>query len=200
MQLARNAALLLLQRDMRGQPELLQLLFGAPQRLFRPDTCGDIAQDHRKQVLAILGVVGNRSLDGKFFAVGAQCHQHRSAAHAARCHAGLTEALDMRAVTLAKPLRDELVQRQPDYCLTRPAKSLLRCCVEQDNPLIAVHRNDRVHGGFNDIADAGLDASQRAISTLPLSYLAIEQDHGEYSCQRPRNTRGDEHLGPVPAE
>jgi hypothetical protein len=71
MQLAGDAALLLLPRLVRGRGEELQFLFGFPQRLLGPNALGHVAKDHGVELVAVLAQLRDRSVDRKFLAVAA---------------------------------------------------------------------------------------------------------------------------------
>jgi hypothetical protein len=134
----------------------------------RFDTLADVAQDDREQRAALLAVLRDRGFDREFLAVGAQAGQHGSAARPLRGRARATEALDMLAVLIAEPFREELVDGLPDDRVARPAEDLLGRGIEQDDPLGRVDRDDRIHRGFYDVGDARGDVLQRAGRRLPL--------------------------------
>ena len=145
-----------------------QARLAARELRLRVDALGNIAQDHREEFLPFLAVLRNRSLDRKFSAVGAQSLQHHLTAHAPRRRARAAEALDMRAMSFAKTLGKQLVQWLPKDRVARPAECAFGGGIEHDDMLALGDRDDRVHRGFDDVADARAQALERAIRSLAL--------------------------------
>ena len=53
-------------------------------------------------------------------------------------------------MTGAKPFRDELLERVPDRLGRGTAEHLLGGAIEEQNSLVAVHRDNGIHGGIHD--------------------------------------------------
>jgi hypothetical protein len=181
----------------RRVEDAAQARLAAHQHILGARPLGDVAQDDREEFPVVLDMLRDRGFDRKFFTVGAQRHEHRQAAHAARRHACLAEALDVGAMTLAKPLRDELVQRLPEDGAAGPAESLLSRGVEHDHALSVVHGDDWVHRGFDDVADLGLESAYRPTRDLLLPGLEIEERYREQPSRRSDQARGEEELRPM---
>ena len=148
VQLARDAGLFLLAHAAGLGGEGGQVLAGT-------QPLGDVAQDDRVQ-LALGGLqLRDRRLHRELLAALAQPHDHGAVAHAARGHAGLAEALHRLRVAGAKARRHQQAQRAAADFVDAPAEDPFGGAVVQDDVLLRVHGQDRVHGRVEQARQAG---------------------------------------------
>ena len=69
----------------RRRPELAQLFFGQPQRLFDANALGDIAQDYRIELAAGLIELRDRCIDRELLAVAPKSRRSAARVRYARC-------------------------------------------------------------------------------------------------------------------
>ena len=127
--------------------ERAKMLLAAAQFRFGAPAGGDIAQNGRVNFFAAGLRLGDGHFDRELLAVGAQGRQRAQGAHRARCLAGLPKIPDMLAVSRAVFLGDEPVQLLAQRLLRAALKHPLGGRVEQDDALVFIHRDDRVHRG-----------------------------------------------------
>jgi hypothetical protein len=134
--------------------DLLEQRFFFSQRgmylFFGKHALGDIAQDYRVHVLALHVHFGNRGLSRKLGAVFAAAEDLAALPHAPGRYCGSFKIPDMLAVNPDEPRRQEDVERLSHHLFRGVAEDFLRALVEQDDVLLAVHRNDGVVSQIQD--------------------------------------------------
>ncbi len=115
-----------------GQFQHARLLAQSP---VTPFPFGHIAYDSGIEFAAAAYRLGNRRLNGKFLAVGAQSFQCAQGPHGAAGNSGFAEGLDMFSMGTAKAFRNETVQRTPQRVRGRALEHLLCCRIEHDHLL-----------------------------------------------------------------
>jgi len=88
--------------------------------------------------------------DGKFLSIRTKAHHCPQMTHLPAGDTRLPEPTHMVAMAFAIPCGQESIKRLPNGPLSGAAKHLLRRMVEQDDPLILIYRDNRIHCGFND--------------------------------------------------
>ena len=106
------------------------------------------------------------SFDREFLAVSPETHQRAGRVHRSAGNTCVSEPADVLPMGFAEPERDEFIQRLTEGLFRRAAKNLLCRPVKDDNPLVVIHRNDRVHRGTDDAEQPVLALSKGILGSL----------------------------------
>src|SRR6185437_1623823 len=111
---------------------------------------GEVSKNDGIVFLPLHSDMRNGGFDRKLFSVGAESHDGSQFAHLSAGHAALPERLNMMTMGRTEPCGQESIERLSDCFFSGTAEHLLCCSVEQHDSLILIHRDDRIHRGFDD--------------------------------------------------
>src|SRR5262245_16560871 len=100
--------------------------------------------------------MGNGGFDGKLFAVRSDACYCAELPHPSARHTRLPKSLHVATVRLMETIRNELVQQLTNGVLRGALKHALRRIIEDNNLLLMIHTNDRIHRGFDDAFESEL--------------------------------------------
>jgi hypothetical protein len=134
--------------------EILQGFFALPQFPFRPFPFGDIAHDRRHEGLPVGLEFGNGDFYRELFPGSPQPQEHRPFAHRSTIRVSALESFDKGVMSVAKTGRKQQVKRLSNRFTGGIAEHTLGLPVEDDDPLVLIHRKNRVAGRLHDPRNA----------------------------------------------
>src|SRR5690606_22595437 len=121
-----------------------------PLLAFHPALIGDVPQDDVIERLAVDRVLRYGRLGRELVPAATQARDRTLMPHAAREFLAGPEPRHVFAVRLARPGRNEDVERLAQYLLAVPAEDPLRSLVEVDDSLVRVHGDHRIRRDAHD--------------------------------------------------
>ena len=114
------------------------------------DTIGDISEDDGVKMLSIQVDLRNRGLHGEFLAISAQSANGAGIAQLPVGYACLAKASHVPGMLSPKSRWNKAFERAAYSLARRAPKDLLCSSIEQNDPLIGIHADDRIHGRLQD--------------------------------------------------